>query len=243
MSGAFGTPPPSQVALDTYSANAKLVELANVAVWEALRAVAESNDPIGPLLFGIDRETLQAIGSTPKSKMVSILQTGVPIFSIRLAAAEAVSVMTSAAGHNAAKVFGQLLSTFGDGMRLKHLSSKPQDATPSPSDVTVDMQSTNAKLIEKANIAIWDAVCAAAQSADPLASVLFGVTDETLQAFYEYPRSKVLAIFQTGVPVWAIRISSAASVVELTSAGGYNTESLFSQLLKTFGDTLPLKRS
>src|SRR5699024_4042065 len=109
----------------------------------------------------------------PKKTMVSILETGVPIFSIRLAAAEAVSVMTSAAGYNVTKVFGQLLATFGDGLRLKQLSAQPKDAPPSPSQVAVDLHSTNAKLIEKANIAIWEAVRAVAATSDPLGSVLF----------------------------------------------------------------------
>lgn len=87
----------SKSILDADRMSRQKMELANVAVYEAIRSlVADYKNPMAANLFTADWATLEAIANTSKSKILPLLQTGVPIFSLRLDTPEIREVLGNA---------------------------------------------------------------------------------------------------------------------------------------------------
>ncbi|MBK4736019.1 hypothetical protein [Noviherbaspirillum pedocola] len=121
MGSPINTSQASQFALDTQAATRNLIEKANQAVWEAVRAIAASNDPLGPALFGVDAEMLQQFSNIPKLKMLPLFQTGVPIFELRHEMVSAVADLVAAGGYSQDKLFPIVMRAFGNALPLKQV--------------------------------------------------------------------------------------------------------------------------
>jgi hypothetical protein len=121
MSTPINTSQASQFALDTQSSTRNLIEKANLAIWEAVRAIVASNDPLGPALFGVDEATLQQLGNIPKLKMLPLFQTGVPIFELKVDLVTAVAELVAAGGFSNDKLFPIALRAFGNTLPLKQV--------------------------------------------------------------------------------------------------------------------------
>lgn len=121
MPSTGNTLPASQVALDTHATIRQLIEKANLAVFEAARAISAAGDPVGASLFGVDEATLQAFGAIPKSKILPILQTGVPLFELRLKSPDAIKELVDAKGFNTDRLFALLMQSFDTMPSLKQL--------------------------------------------------------------------------------------------------------------------------
>lgn len=104
--------PASQVALDTHASIRQGIEKANLAIYEVIRMIALSGQPIGANLFGVDAATLRAFGNLPKSKIMPILQTGLPIFELRLKSEELVTELTDAKGFTTDRLFALMVKSF-----------------------------------------------------------------------------------------------------------------------------------
>ena len=103
--------PASQAILDAQDQTRRLVEVANRAVLDAMRATLDVNDPIAPNLFGTDPTTLKRLASIPRSKFQLLLMTGVPLYSVRFDDTESEDV-----------VLRTLLTTFGKPATIQPLS-------------------------------------------------------------------------------------------------------------------------
>lgn len=112
--------PVSQIQLDRQAALCSKIELANRSVLDCVTALMEFDDPMAPNIFGADRELLRQLASMPKSKVLPLLMTGIPIFSVRLATHDFKSVLDNNEGTDAA--LKALLKTFGDALPLTSLS-------------------------------------------------------------------------------------------------------------------------
>ncbi len=110
------------------------------------------------------------------------------------------------------------------------------------SQVSLDVHSSIRKLIEEINFKIYELANMIAISGEPVGANLLGVNKETLEAFGNMPRSKVMAILTTGVPICELRFKSPDIIEELSKANGFNSDKLFSLMLKTFDPLPPLKR-
>lgn len=121
MNSPVNTSQASQLALDTQSATRNLIEKANLAIWEAVRAIAASNDPLGPALFGVDAAMLQQFGNIPKLKMLPLFQTGVPIFELRHEMVAAVAELVASGGYSNDKLFSIAMRAFGNTLPLKQV--------------------------------------------------------------------------------------------------------------------------
>lgn len=68
------------------NANARVrqkVEAANTAILDAVKAFIECCDPMASYIFGASTAVLQGLAETSRAKMLGILMTSVPIFTLR----------------------------------------------------------------------------------------------------------------------------------------------------------------
>lgn len=242
MDSGYGTPCASETAFTVHAENSQLIGKANLAVWEACRGIAESGDPLGPLLTGTDEATLKAFGLSKRSEILPVLQASVAVWSVRFTSSESGAGLSPNGMLDATKLFGHVLKTFGERAPVRYFSGSGNGQVVLPHHVTVDTSSTNAKLIEKANIAVWDVCKALAVSRDPLGPALLGMDEDTLNALGFSTKSRILPIMQTGVPLWSVTLVSADMVRELITAGGYSTDKLFAQVLRMFDVGSPPRR-
>lgn len=118
----LGFVPAAQATLDAHTAVRRKIEAANLAVYEAIKALAvDYDDPIAANIFGADMEVLRLLAGIPKPKLLTILQTAVPIFSLRLTSPEAVALLASGKGWSDDSLFSELLKTFSDPVPLTTL--------------------------------------------------------------------------------------------------------------------------
>lgn len=111
--------PVSKAILDsTAESRRKLVD-ANRAVFAALKALVELDDPLASNLLGISPEQLEKLGNLSLSDVLPYLQTGIPIFSLRIAQDEFVAATEKRDGSDAA--LRALLKTFAEPVRLQSL--------------------------------------------------------------------------------------------------------------------------
>lgn len=101
----------SQAILDRHESLRRKIEVANKAVWEAVSALMDFDDPLAANIFGADEELLKQLASSPKAKILPLMVTGIPIFSVRLATPDFKSVLDNNEGDDAALY--SLLRTFG----------------------------------------------------------------------------------------------------------------------------------
>lgn len=120
MSSLGDTPSPAKAKLDCHAQVREKIERANLAVYEAVRAMVESNDPLAANLLGADEAALNAIGNTLKSKLLAIFQTGVPIWSLRLDTPEAARLLLDK-GWGTDELFALLLKSFKDQVPLSSI--------------------------------------------------------------------------------------------------------------------------
>jgi hypothetical protein len=111
--------PVSQIILDKHASVRAKVELANRAVLEAIRAMLEFDDPMAGNIFGADPELLRQLANTSKAKILPLVVTGIPIFSVRLATPDFKSVLDGNESGDAA--LQSLLRTFQNPPPLSSL--------------------------------------------------------------------------------------------------------------------------
>ena len=220
MDGGYGKPCASEAAFSVHTTNSELIGKANLAVWEACRGFAESGDPLGPVIAGVDAATLQAFGFFKRSEILPALQTSVAVWALRFSSSDTGAGLSATGMVDTTKLFGHILQTFGEKPPVRRIGYSGSDQPVLPHQVSVDTSPTNAKLIEKANLAVWDACRALAQSGDPLGPDLLGMDEDTLTALGLSSKSRLLPIMQTGVPLWSVTLGSAEMVKELVTAGG-----------------------
>jgi hypothetical protein len=107
--------------LDADRTSRQKIEVANLAVYEAIRSlVADYKNPMAANLFNADWETLEAIANTSKSKILPLLQTGIPIFLLRLDTPEIREVL-SGAQVDTNSLLTHMLRTFESSVPLSTL--------------------------------------------------------------------------------------------------------------------------
>lgn len=93
--------PVAKAIFDTHSAVRAKIETANIAVFEALQAMMDYQDPLAPAIFGADVETLKKLAETSKAKLNALFMTGVPIFLLRIASPEFKAVLEGSGSEDA----------------------------------------------------------------------------------------------------------------------------------------------
>lgn len=73
----------SQAILAVNSHVRKKIEIANIAILDAVKAYVDAGDPMSPYVFGVPRRILSGLAETSRAKLARILMTGIPIFSLR----------------------------------------------------------------------------------------------------------------------------------------------------------------
>jgi hypothetical protein len=111
--------PVSKAILDTTAESRRRLVEANRAVFAAVKALVELDDPLASNLLGVPPEQLKKIGSLSLSDVLPILQTGVAIFSLRIAHDDFVNAAETPEGADAA--LRALLKTFAEPVRLQSL--------------------------------------------------------------------------------------------------------------------------
>lgn len=111
--------PAAQAVLDTHVIVRRKIEAANQAVLDAVKSMIEFGDPTAGNVFGADYAALQKISETNKSKLMPILMTGIPIFSLRIATPEFKAVLDNNEGEDAGLL--ALLKTFGQNLNVVSL--------------------------------------------------------------------------------------------------------------------------
>jgi hypothetical protein len=76
--------PAAKAVFDTHADVRKKIEIACNAVHDALVAMVAYKDPMAPVVFDADWETLELLASTSRSKLAQIFMTGVPTFKLRM---------------------------------------------------------------------------------------------------------------------------------------------------------------
>jgi hypothetical protein len=111
--------PAAKAIFDCHTQVRNKIELANIAVHEAIVAMMAYQDPLAPICFNADREQLEALANLPKSKLRTVFMTGVPIFALRTASPQFTDAMNGPAAADAGlKV---LLETFSARLPLGSL--------------------------------------------------------------------------------------------------------------------------
>lgn len=112
--------PVSKAVIDAHESLRRKIEAANLAVFEAARAiVVDYDDPIAANIFGCDAISLRALAGMSKVQILPLLMTGIPIWSLRLATPESKDALEINDGGNA--LLACLLSTFSKPVQLNSL--------------------------------------------------------------------------------------------------------------------------
>jgi Ni,Fe-hydrogenase III component G len=231
--------PESQVIFNAHAVSRAKIEIANQAVYDAVMAVWESNDPMAPNIFGADQDMLLQLASTPRRKLLPLLMTGIPIWSLRLATADFKRVLDS--GENGDAALRSLLGTFSSPVPLKSLAANFVSTTSSPQDIPVTQASLNIHAssrakIEVANRAVVDGVMSLLESKDPMAENIFGISQALLLQLAGTARRKLLPLIMTGIPVWSLRLATPdfKAVLDTSDNGDAGLRSLLSTFSKSF---------
>jgi hypothetical protein len=111
--------PASKAILDTNAAMRVMIERANLAIIDVVKAGIKFDDPLLQSLLGIDGPLLDALGSADKKTMNTLCMTAVPIFSIRLAAPEFMPMLKGEGGADAA--LKMLLRSFPTSLPIRSI--------------------------------------------------------------------------------------------------------------------------
>lgn len=104
---------------------------------------------------------------------------------------------------------------------------------------TLNADRTSIKKIEIANLAVFEAIKSlAGDYKNPIAANLFGADWEVLEALASATKSKVLPLFQTGVPIFGVRTSPEMRQMLINTR--FDGDALLTMLLKTFENSVPL---
>ena len=114
----FGAPTAAKSILDTDELFREKIEAANNAMLEVIRMAHDTNSAIAPNLLGVPKEAIAALGSAPRSKLLKVVQTGVPLFSLRLTTQEDVSLLLTK-GWTEDQLFHNLLSGYSEEVPLR----------------------------------------------------------------------------------------------------------------------------
>jgi hypothetical protein len=108
--------PVSKAVFDTHSVVRQKLEAANFAVFEALVAMVEYQDPMAPAIFGADADTLKKLAGTSRVAINDLMRTGLAIFSLRVASPEFKAVIEGAG--SADSMLRILLESYSEQMPI-----------------------------------------------------------------------------------------------------------------------------
>lgn len=111
--------PVSKAVLDSSDSVVRKIEAINLAIIELIRSYPDSKDPVLATLMGTDSETMTAIAQAPKATLTKLVMTGVPVFGIRIASSDFVSMINS--NENPDALFKNILRTFEGEVHLRSL--------------------------------------------------------------------------------------------------------------------------
>ncbi|MCU6502022.1 hypothetical protein LPN04_29940 [Rugamonas sp. A1-17] len=117
MNSFMQATPDAQVVLDSHASVVTAIEHANKAIIDVVRKMMAFDDALAENLMGCNRATLQKIADMSPSRMLELLHTSVPIFTLRLAEPEFDDALNNPDNANAA--LQALLKTFGAPVSLK----------------------------------------------------------------------------------------------------------------------------
>lgn len=113
------------------------------------------------------------------------------------------------------------------------------DTNVSAARTIIQANSRAREKLKEANQAVFDAVRAlAGQYNDPLAPTLFNATQADLDALANVSPSKLLAVMQTGVPIFQLRMTP--ELREMLTSPSPNSDTMLMMLLRTFESRIPL---
>lgn len=239
---ALGFIPPAQVTLDAHSAVRRKNEAANGAVFEAMRTTAvDFEDPVAAQLFGASMEVLRSLANVPRPQILPVLNSVVPIFGLRLATPEATALLATN-DWSVDDIFKCVLNTFSEPVPLTRLLGGAGDEGFIPAaQAVLDVNKAVRSKIEAANLCVYEAVKALADDYDdPVAANIFSGDIEALRLITRIPRRRILTILQTAVPIFSLRLNSVEAVALVAEGKGWSDDALFSEVLKSFKDSVPL---
>ena len=111
--------PASKAVFDTHASVRKLIELANFAMFDALVAMVEYNDPLAPAVFGASWETLQQLATMDKAKLRALMMTGLPIFALRISSPEFKAALEGSGSEDA--LLRALLQSYAEQLPITSL--------------------------------------------------------------------------------------------------------------------------
>ncbi|UTY55888.1 hypothetical protein [Massilia sp. erpn] len=92
--------------------------------------------------------------------------------------------------------------------------------------------------IEAANRAVHEALVAMVAYRDPMAPVVFGATQEQLEAIANAPKSKLNQIFMTGIPTFSLAMANEKFSTVLSNSD--DPDAWLRVLLQSFPAILPI---
>ena len=113
------TIPVAKAVFDTTARARKKIEIANFAVFDAVVAMAELQDPLAPAVFGASAETLRKLASMDKTKINALMMTGLPIFLLRVASADFQAALDGSGSEDA--LLRALLESYSDQLPITSL--------------------------------------------------------------------------------------------------------------------------
>lgn len=111
--------PVAKAIFDTTARARKKVEIANFAVFDAIVAMAELQDPLAPAVFGASAETLQKLANMDKAKINALMMTGLPIFLLRVASQEFQAALEGSGSEDA--LLRALLESYSEQLPITSL--------------------------------------------------------------------------------------------------------------------------
>lgn len=113
------TIPVAKAIFDTHAAVRSKIEAANIAVFEAVQALIDYQDPMAAAIAGTDAEALQRLAETSKAKLNALFMTGVPIFSLRVTSPEFKAILDGSGSEDV--MLRVLLESFAEQLPITSL--------------------------------------------------------------------------------------------------------------------------
>lgn len=194
----------------------KILE-ANNAVFEAVRLATLI--PSAQLLFGLQsNEDIHAIGTIPKSTFGSCLESGIPIFNLRVSDEDLI-LPKQGSWHPPA------LNRTSSGWHIT-----PAHVGPGSGRLDAGLL----QKIQRANVAVFDAVVVAAN--DPMAEFLFDAVPGTVNALAQMDKGRFTPRLQLGIPLFSLRVQGREAG-DMYRTG--ETEPLLNAYMKAIGRYVP----
>lgn len=232
--------PVSKAVFDMHSFVRQKLEAANVAVFEALVAMVEYQDPMARVIFGADAGTLQKFATMSRVASNDLMRTGLAIFSLRVASPEFKAVVEGAG--SADSMLRVLLESYSERLPITAVG---QDSIVSlgtshhipVSKAVFETHSVVRKKLEAANFAVFDALVAMVEYRDPMAPAIFGTDADTLKKIAGTSRVAINSLMRTGLSIFSLRVGSSEFNAVIEGAG--SADSMLRIMLESYSAQMP----